>query len=179
MTQLGYGLNVHPGETLDEVCSALEGPIARARELAGGELALGLYLAYKAAVEASSEEGFARLAAALEKSGARVFTANAFPYGGFHDGAVKRNVYQPQWDQAARVEFTGLVARVVAKLLAAETHASLSTLPIAFKGSKVDLEQAGRFLAWTAVELEKIAWEEERQLALAIEPEPFCLVERA
>ncbi len=164
---LGYCLNVHPGETLDEVCAAIEGPVKRARELAG-EIGVGLYLAASAVREVeASERAFTRLERALDTAGVQVFTANAFPYGGFHAASVKRSVYSPQWDEPERRDYTIAVARVLRRL----GGRSISTVPIAFRGAPVNLARAGRHLVEVAREL--------GGLSLAIEPEPFCVVERA
>jgi sugar phosphate isomerase/epimerase len=176
---LGYCMNVHPGETLDEACAALEGPVKRVRALAG-EVGAGLYLGARAAREVtSSERALDRLRAAVASAGVRVFTANAFPYGGFHGASVKRTVYRPTWEEDARLAYTVDVARVLARLLPEGASGSISTLPVAFGEARVDGERAGERLLAVASELERIAREEGRELALAIEPEPLCLVQRA
>lgn len=177
---LGYCLNVHPGETLDEVVAALEGPVARARQLAG-EIGAGIYLASRAVQEVTaSDAAFSRLRGALDRAGVRAFTANAFPVGGFHAVSVKREVYRPTWEEPARRDFTIAVARVLARLLPRGGRGSLSTSPISYGAfAPVDPSRAGELLGEVAVALERISWEEERELALAIEPEPLCVLQRA
>jgi hypothetical protein len=176
---LGYCLNVHPGETLGEVMAAFEGPVARVVRLAG-DVGAGIYLADKAMREVlGSMECYGELASSIQRSGARVFTANAFPFGGFHEETVKRAVYWPRWDQEERLEFTCGVAAVLSRLLPRGARASISTLPVGFRGAAIDLALAGRCFAKTALVLEAIFREKEVDLALAIEPEPFCHVERS
>ncbi|MEZ0229781.1 MAG: metabolite traffic protein EboE, partial [Planctomycetota bacterium] len=176
---LGYCLNVHPGETLDEVVAALEGPVAKARQLAG-EIGVGIYLAASAVREVeASARAFTRLERALDTAGVRAFTANAFPFGGFHAESVKTAVYRPTWEEPARRDFTIAVARVLARLLPRGGRGSLSTLPLGHRASGTNLSRAGALLGEVAVALERISWEQERELALAIEPEPFCVIERA
>jgi len=178
--RLGYCLNVHPGETLDEVCRALEGPVAGVRKLSG-EIGVGIYLAAKAAEEVLADEGaLARLKGALEAADVSVFTANAFPAGGFHGERVKRSVYRPTWNEVARRDYTITVACCLAELLPRGAQASISTSPISFRAFEPpDLEGAGALLGTVAVALERLARETEREIAVAIEPEPLCTVERA
>ena len=90
-TRLGYCLNVHPGETLEQVLAALRGPVTRARELAREPIGVGLYLAAAAVREVlGSRKALEQLRGALDGAGVTVFTANAFPVGGFHSDVVKR-----------------------------------------------------------------------------------------
>lgn len=181
--RLGYCLNIHPGETLPQVLSALRGPVARARALSTptAPLPVGLYLAASAAREAlASPAALDDLRTALADAGATVFTANAFPMGGFHAASVKRLVYFPPWADAARLDYTLDVARVLARLLPEGARASISTLPIAYRAhGDPRLDLAARHLASLAIELEDLARTTGRELALALEPEPLCVVERA
>lgn len=173
---LGYSLNVHPGETLDEVCAALEGPVARVAKLVEGELLVGIYLGARAVEDVSmNERSFTRLAASVAASGARVFTANAFPYGGFHDERVKHAVYRPTWEDPRRANYTLAVASVLARL--GVRRGSISTLPLGF--GSVDRAACARNLLRVARGLERLAAEQGSDLALAIEPEPRCVIEKA
>jgi hypothetical protein len=181
--RLGYCLNVHPGETLDEVVAALAGPVARVAELTGEPLGVGLYLAAEAAREvAASPAALERLRSALGAARATVFTANAFPYGGFHAETVKRAVYRPTWSEPSRLGYTVTVAHVLAALLPEGGHGSLSTAPVSYRelaAPEPALELAGDHLGIAAVALEKIARRTGRELALAIEPEPNATLESA
>jgi len=181
--RLGYCLNVHPGETLDEVLSALAGPVARASALLGEPIGVGLYLAAEAAREvASSVAALERLRSALAAARATVFTVNAFPYGGFHAATVKRAVYRPTWSEPARLGYTVTVAHALAALLPEGGHGSLSTAPVSYRelaAPEPALELAGDHLGIAAVALEKIARRTGRELALALEPEPNATLERA
>ncbi|MBI3724378.1 metabolite traffic protein EboE [bacterium] len=179
--RLGYCLNVHPGETLEEVLSALRGPVARARRIVGAPIGVGLYLAARAAREVgSSEEKVELLRGALAEAGAVVFTANAFPFGGFHEDRVKREVYKPTWFEPERLAYTCDVAHALASLLKEGESGSISTLPVSFRAfPHPDLGLAGAALGEAGAFLEILARKRGRELALAIEPEPRATLERA
>jgi sugar phosphate isomerase/epimerase len=181
--RLGYCLNVHPGETLEQVLAALRGPVKRARELAREPIGVGLYLAKPAVGEVlGSRAALDRLRGHVNEAGVSVFTANAFPFGGFHAERVKADVYRPTWSTPARLGYTVQVAHALAALVPEGGRASLSTAPVsyrAFPAPEPDLARAGEHVAIAAVALEKISRKKSRDLALAIEPEPLCVIERA
>ena len=58
-----------------------------------------------------------------------VFTVNGFPYGNFHGTIVKENVYSPDWRSAQRVQYTCLLADILARLLPPDITGSISTVP--------------------------------------------------
>ncbi|HZU99589.1 MAG TPA: metabolite traffic protein EboE [Planctomycetota bacterium] len=177
---LGYCMNVHPGETLDEVCAALRGPAKRVRELSG-EPGVGIYLADRAAREALTDvRALEKLGATIADSGLRVFTANAFPVGGFHGAAVKRAVYRPTWEEPARLEYTTRLAIALDRILPPGAPLTISTAPVSFRAfGKADLVRAGVFMAGVAQTLDGLAQESEREIALAVEPEPLATLQTA
>ena len=96
---LSYCTNVHAAEDLDGILAQLDTyavPI-RAR-LAADVLGLGLWLAAPVAAGLASDVAERqRLRRELDARGLEVVTLNAFPYRGFHDPVVKRDVYSPDW----------------------------------------------------------------------------------
>ncbi len=73
---LGYCMNVHAGERLDEMFASLRQIAAAVRAaLSWARLGLGLY----------------------------AFTCNGFPFGGFHAERVKEAVYRPDWTAPERL----------------------------------------------------------------------------
>ena len=122
-----------------------------------------------------------RLKADLKTWGVSTFTFNAFPFGDFHEPVVKRKVYLPDWTDPARLEYTKRCAEVLAALLPDDQDfGSVSTLPL---GWRVDWtpehsEQAAKALCDLAVFLDALRARTGKTIALAIEPEPGCVLER-
>jgi hypothetical protein len=107
-------------------------------------------------------------------------TLNAFPYRGFHAASVKKAVYQPDWADPARLGYTLACAQVLAALLPADAaHGSVSTLPLAWRGtwSAAQADDARRNLTALAGGLETMAAATGRRVRVGFEPEPGCLVE--
>lgn len=178
---LAYCLNVHPGETLDELVTTLGGPARRVREALGrARMGAGLWLPREVARAIVEEPGAAeRVREALAGAGLFAFTANAFPIGGFHAQRVKREVYRPSWIDPARLEYTRLACRALAALLPEGTRGSVSSVPVTYRAfsDAADQELAGVHLGQLALELRALEQETGRELALALEPEPMALLE--
>lgn len=179
---LGYCLNVHPGESLAELETLLTGPVARVRAALGdGALAVGLWLPARLAGElAAAPAACARVRGLLAAHGLTAFTANAFPYGGFHAQRVKRAVYQPTWSEPARLAHTRDAFRALARLLPAGARGSVSTVPISYKAfgeGPAALAAAGAALGQLAVFLERDPELAGRDLSLGLEPEPLATLE--
>ena len=178
---LSYCTNVHPGLTIGEVESGLrENTVAVLGRV--GELAAGLWLARPVATELlQTPDALDRFSGWLTDAGLTCYTLNTFPYGNFHDARVKENVYLPDWTRDDRVDYTLDSARILAKLMPDDgTEGSLSTVPLGFKPfdypeSFAD-ECAGRLIG-LAQSLHDIEQETGRKIRLAIEPEPFCVIE--
>lgn len=179
--RLAYCTNVHPGETLAEVEAALDRHAVRVRERLGLErMGVGLWLAAGAARELARDGALAgRFRAGLAARGLAAFTANAFPFGGFHAPRVKTAVYRPSWAEDARAAFTLDVARALAALLPEEEEeGTISTLPIAWRGDGVAADAAEERLARVAAGLREIRRETGKRIRLLLEPEPGCVLER-
>ena len=106
---------------------------------------------------------------------------NTFPFGNFHDARVKENVYLPDWSDPRRLEYTQDCARILAALLPDDaTIGSLSTVPLGFKPFDQGADFADRCAAQIielARSLQQLRDETGRTIRLAIEPEPFCVIE--
>jgi sugar phosphate isomerase/epimerase len=179
---LSYCTNVHPGRTVREVEDGLDRytvPVMRA----GGDqpLAAGLWLARSVVTELlNAPAALDDFANGLARRGLTCHTLNAFPFGDFHSERVKENVYLPDWTTPERLNYTSDCAEVLAHLLPGGIDGSISTLPLGFRG----FEQPADFLR-TCVErlvecVRRLAAIRERSgkiIRLAVEPEPFCVVE--
>jgi len=176
--------NVFPSETPGAVFSALEGPVAEwAQSLRAAGMAsrpgFGLYLSARAANEmAASPDRRKRLKTALERAGVAVWTANAFPFGGFHDARVKERAFLPDWRSAKRLAYSLEVAGILAFLMEPGSRGSLSTCPLGFGPDARRSPEARARLQ--AAQTELLALEEKTgvRLVLALEPEPDGAFER-
>ena len=178
---LSYCTNVHAGRTLVDVDKALDDYTIHLRENFAAPLAAGLWLAQPVVAELlESTDRLAAFAEGLDRRGLTCHTLNAFPYGDFHGSRVKQNVYLPDWSQPERLEFTCNCARVLAALLPEGTDGSISTVPLGFKG----FEHRADFIDRSIDQLIALAGclgqlyaDTGKLIRLAIEPEPFCLLE--
>jgi hypothetical protein len=121
------------------------------------------------------------LRADLAAWGASTFTFNAFPYGDFHEPVVKRKVYLPDWTDPARLDYTKRCAEVLAALLPdGEDFGSISTLPLGWRvdWTEEHSQKAAVALVDLAVFLAELEARTGKTIALAIEPEPGCVLER-
>ncbi len=177
---LGYCTNVHPAQTFAELLGGLDRYTVPVMRRVGRPMAAGLWLARPVVDEVlAAPNGTARLATELNARGLTVYTLNAFPYGDFHAARVKENVYRPDWTSSERLAYTERCATVLAGLLPEGGEGSISTLPIGFKGfdRAPGFLQAAEQLTDCARTLARIAAETGRTIRVAIEPEPFCLLE--
>jgi len=178
---LSYCTNVHPGRSLAEVDRGLDEYTAPLRANYGSPLAAGLWLAAPVVSELLADPR--RLPAFREGLARRRLTChtlNAFPYGDFHSRRVKENVYLPDWSDRRRLDYTIDCANILAALLPAGAEGSISTVPLAFKGFSHAADHLGRcaaLLLEVASAFDRIHSETGRLIRLAIEPEPFCLIE--
>jgi sugar phosphate isomerase/epimerase len=178
---LSYCTNVHAGRSLAEVDRGLDEFTAPLRANYGAPLAAGLWLAAPVIAELIADPALIpRFRDGLTRRGLTCHTLNAFPYGDFHSRRVKENVYLPDWTDRKRLDYTVHCAQVLAALLPNGIEGSISTVPLAFKGfthPADHLDGCAMQLIETAVAFDRIYQETGRLIRLAIEPEPYCLVE--
>lgn len=182
---LTYCLNVHPGETWADVMDAVEGPAHAVKQaIAPHEpFGLGLRLSAAAVREGLRKDRLDVFRERLHALGMYVFTINGFPYGQFHETAVKDQVYLPDWGHPARAEYTSGLALFLAQLLPAGCRGSISTVPLGFR-AHTQLNQGGQRIQRMAdnlveqvLDLAALEQTTERWVQLALEPEPGCLLE--
>jgi sugar phosphate isomerase/epimerase len=180
---LTYCTNIHPGESWDEVRGNLERHVLRVKALVAPDrsFGVGLRLSAQAARSLADPSTLDELRSFLATHDLYVFTVNGFPYGPFHGTRVKEDVYRPDWLEEERLHYTDLLARILAALLPVGLMGSISTVPGCFKpraaadpGSSAAM--ADRLLRHvsTLVGLER---DTGKPIALALEPEPCCILE--
>jgi sugar phosphate isomerase/epimerase len=186
---LSYCSNVHPAQSLAEVLSGLHDYTAPTLKACGFPIAAGLWLAKpvidELVVPASDAlpeltPAVEKLSAALAKHGLTTYTLNTFPYGNFHGDRVKDQVYLPNWTTPERRDYTIASARVLAEILPEGCDGSLSTVPLGFKKHVDGPDFEDRCIAnllSVARRLDELHDETGRNIRLAIEPEPFCVLE--
>ena len=103
-----YCLNIHPGESLADTCTAIEryALAVKARVAPGVPYPLGLRLAATAAEELAEPAALEAFRELLARHALYVTGINGFPYGTFHNTAVKTTVYQPDWSTPGRLHYT-------------------------------------------------------------------------
>ncbi|MDP6601645.1 MAG: hypothetical protein QGH76_05055, partial [Phycisphaerales bacterium] len=124
---LGYCTNVHAGGDLAATMQALETHAVAVRDLhtPNDILPIGLWLSGAVSREVDAAELVDRLASLR----LQVFTMNGFPFGGFHQKQVGRDVYAPDWRTEERLDYTLRLAGILSRLMPG-TSAGISTLPL-------------------------------------------------
>lgn len=177
---LTYCLNIHATQTWDDVRAALNGPVAevKAAVCPDAPFAVGLRFSGEALDELAERTKREALKDLMEKHDFHGVTVNGFPYGQFHGTRVKEEVYQPDWRSDERVRYTNTLADLMAEIAPEGEMISLSTVPGTIKplaGGAMDL-MAGNYLLSVA-HLVKLRARTGVTVALAIEPEPYCILE--
>lgn len=184
---LTYCTNVHPGEAWPQVLDALRKhlPAMKAEICPEQPMGVGLRLAAQAADALGKPTALAELRELLAKQ-FYVFTINGFPYGQFHGTRVKTAVYRPDWREPARLTYSRQLADILAQLLPDEVTGSISTLPGTYRpwleSSENPDREFGRMadhLLQHAAYLHVLQRSTGKEICLALEPEPFCLLETA
>ncbi len=181
-SHLTYCLNIHPGETWTDQRTAIERWAMKVKSRVAPDcpFGLGLRLGRRAADEMSDPRPRQEIRRWLEGQGCYAFTVNAFPYGTFHGRTVKEAVYAPDWRTAERLDYTIRAAEILADLLPDGVEGSISTVPGSYRAwieNDDDRTDVARRLADAAWALDGIERKTGRMIALALEPEPDCLLE--
>jgi len=179
---LTYCLNVHPGETWSDNLATLRTTVLAVRDLVapGKPFGLGLRLSAAAAEELQSPARLAQLTDFLHSESLYVFTINGFPYGRFHGAPVKENVYAPDWRTPERRDYTNRLATILSALIPENGTGTISTLPCSWEPwitTSADLHPILDHLTDSVAHCAAIAASQRRDILIALEPEPGCLIE--
>jgi len=175
-----YCTNIHPGESWRENFAALRRhvPAVKAAVSPDAAFPIGLRLSRRAADDLDEGEN-ANFRAWLRDNDCFVPTINGFPYGAFHGERIKERVYLPDWRSPERSAYTMRLADLLAGWLPDGLVGSISTVPIGFKGTvdATGVPDARRQLTRVLEHLQALRASRGREIVLALEPEPGCLLE--
>ena len=185
---LAYCQNIHPGETWEEHLLALSDKAVAVKTAlhSGGLLApeapfgLGLRLSAHAARELQAEDAIKQGSALFKAAHLYPFSINGFPFGKFHKGPVKENVYAPDWRATERLQYTIDLANALAAWLPEGGSGSISTVPGSYAAwikNKEDALQMARTLGAAAAHLATLERSTGSLVHLGLEPEPDCFLE--
>lgn len=178
---LTYCGNVHPLHDAARWDETVARFAARMGELTGKTpFPMGLWF-HEGVLAAYAPLAAGALRGRLQGYGATTFTLNAFPQGDFHQPVVKLAVYRPDWTDPARAAYVRGCATLLADLLPdGEDYGSVSTLPLGWREGWTPEHDAAaaRHLVETACFLAGLKARTGKHVALALEPEPGCVLER-
>lgn len=150
--RVGYCTNVHAGtdlRTIRETLATHAAAIAqerRRRRPDVGPLPVGLWIPASAADELMAPGAAEAFGGWLSEHDLTPLTINGFPYDNFHLPVVKHRVYRPAWWEPQRLHYTGQLAELLVRLMAADKPdriGSISTLPLGWPGRLGRLDAAG------------------------------------
>ena len=178
---IAYCSNVHPGETLDQVTSNIHTHIHAVRQSRGiDSMASGLWLSAAAASQLQHGDRLQAFRQALDSTSIQLTSLNGFPYGDFHQQRIKQQVYQPDWADSERVQYTIQLADILAHCLPDDAEfGAISTLPLGYASSWDENKQqhAINNLCHVADQLHAIEQRSGKHIVLCIEMEPDCVLE--
>src|SRR4051812_31742835 len=171
---LTYCTNIHPGESWDDVQRGIFGNVPEIRAAAVADDAsfpLSVWLSGRAVrdLDAAGDAAFVEWCRAHR---CHVRSINGFPFGTFHGVRVKEAVYQPDWRQGERLDYTERLARILARWLGDEPGV-ISTVPLGFKEDG-DWSAARKNVVAALERLDAVAQDTGKEIVLALEAEPAC-----
>ncbi len=177
---LGYCLNVFPGERLQDAVHAIEQ--AATLRTTVPNYHLGLRLGATAVAELADPATADAFEQKIIKTGVPVLGINGFPYGTFHQVAVKDAVYQPDWLTPERADYTLALLTFLSRFprLPGGIELSVTTVPLAYRATG---HRVGDFYptlcAFAQRLLDTYAAHPAAQSRpmVAFEPEPDCLID--
>jgi len=181
---LGYCTNIHRGETWEETFRGLSQYTlaVKSRVSPTQPYGIGLRLSHEAAIELSQPAVLGKFKDWLAANDCYVFTINGFPYGRFHGGRVKEQVFAPDWTTPERLEYTNRLFDLLVEIAPEGAEGSISTLPGSFKEFIEDDSQVEAIVANLLAchrHIEDLRQRTGRDLHLGLEPEPLGLFENS
>jgi|SRR5690554_1051320 len=181
MAPLTYCSNIHPGESWADVLHNLNTHVLEVKAQLGNNqepFPLGLRIAAQAAGEID-EAAIKEFQRWCQEHNSYLLTINGFPYGTFHQQRVKEQVYQPDWRQAERAEYSKQLGDIAVRLQPDAKRIAISTVPVAFKPDfdEADWDEVCKYIREVAEHYYQLHQQTGITLILALEPEPLCVLE--
>ncbi|WP_207283051.1 metabolite traffic protein EboE [Pseudomonas sp. FW300-N2F2] len=180
-TQIGYCSNVHPTHDLGGLRASIERHFQTVRTLRGLDTQdSGLWISAVAAAELQQASARADFLDLLQRSGLRLTSLNGFPYGQFHQGAVKADVYLPSWADPQRLAYSLDLARFLAQALPVDcAQGVISSLPLGYAAhwSPTLQQRAEQQLRELTAALARLQRETGKKIVICLEMEPDCVLE--
>lgn len=177
---LTYCTNIHPGESWAQVQRGIAENVPQIRDAlsAPGNFPIGVWLSGRAQRDIAAD-GSREFQEWMTANRCEVQSINGFPYGDFHAGRVKENVYLPDWRDTERSDYSAGLARILASWLPEGKTGVISTVPLAFQKLRRenDLNAIRKNLGATLEVIDAIAQATGKQILLALEAEPACMLE--
>jgi glucose/arabinose dehydrogenase len=180
-SDITYCSNVHAGESVAEIIANFGQfiqPVCQGRGLES--MACGLWISARAASELQNDSVLDSFERALGLFGLQLTSINGFPFGGFHQDAVKDQVYLPDWSDPARLQYSKNLADVLAKCLPYDVdNGAISTLPLGYKKhwSEAKQQAAIAHLNELMVYLKALKVRTGKHIQVCLEMEPDCVLE--
>ncbi|QIH11200.1 MULTISPECIES: metabolite traffic protein EboE [unclassified Pseudomonas] len=179
--QLGYCGNVHPARDVAALRASIQEQFQAVRRQRG--LAVqdsGLWISAQAAAELQQPEVREDFLDLLHDCGLRLTSLNGFPYGQFHEGAVKAAVYRPTWAEPQRLEYSLQLAHLLAAALPLDCHQGvISSVPLGYAATWDSTQQrlAEEQLRQLTAQLASLHQQTGKKIQVCLEMEPDCVLE--
>lgn len=179
--QIGYCSNVHPAHDLAGLRASIEQHFQGVRQRRGLSVQeSGLWISAHAAAELQEVSARAAFLTLLQAAGLRLTSLNGFPYGPFHQDAVKAGVYLPDWSDPKRLEYSRQLAQILAAALPQDrSQGVISTVPLGYAAdwSSAQQRRAEQLLRQLTESLAELRRETGKKILFCLEMEPDCVLE--
>lgn len=134
-TRLTYCTNIHAGEAWQDHFQGLQDkfPAIKAAVSPLQPMNIGLRLSNQASHALLDENSLQAFTQWLHEQQAYVALINGFPYGDFHQQAVKENVHAPDWTHVERRDYTLRLITILEALLPDGMDGGISTAPLGYR----------------------------------------------
>jgi hypothetical protein len=179
---LTYSTLVHPADNWDELWASMQDYLPRVKQRVSpyAPCAVSLRLA-AATVERllADRSAMSDLNAFLSAENLYVVTVNAFPYGPFKNRLVMETVYEPDWRDRRRAQYTKDIATILSSIAGDGVSPSIQTAPLGFRPHVTPgvVERFTEQLLHVVAHLVDVARRTGTTVRLGLEPEPFCHLE--
>jgi hypothetical protein len=185
---LSYCTNIHAGESWEAVFKSIVTYCVPIKKKVSPyePFGIGLRLSHQAATELLLNGNLLMFKVWLLQNEMYVFTINGFPYGNFHDKAVKDKVHLPDWTSTERLSYTQLLFTILCELLPSGMEGGISTSPLSYKhwhSTEAELnhvkQTATKNLVAVVAQLVNLHESRGKKMHLNIEPEPDGVIENS